>query len=632
MAPWQGWHYQAQLSVPDVDCAWAGLEDDGVGEFLKGVRGGCMAGPRKNCRLAAIMAVDVVGYCGLVGADEVRTLARVRAHLVELVEPLIAEYHGRVVKRTGDGALVEFGSTVDAVECAVAIQNGMAEREAARPEDQRVRYRIGINMGEIVLEDGDIFGNVVNVAARLQEVAEAGGICVSASVQEQVRTKIALGFHDLGERRLKNIAAPVCVYRTASTPSSSSAAVPTIDKPAIAVLPFENLSGDPEQQYFSDGITEDIITELSRFRSLSVIARISAVALRTRPIKVQDIARELGVAYVVEGSVRRAAERLRITAQLVDVKTGKHLWAERYDRELELRKVFDLQDEVARAVASTISSRVDAVGRHRAEHLSPTELTAYDLVLRAKDLTSKYTRADNEKALACAEGAVELDSTSARAHAHAAWCHFFNYMACWTADRENALAKAYELAQRAVMLDETDSFAHCILGAVHWFRREYDEARSEIKIAIDLNPNDPEARRYYGNLLAATGNPDAGIEQIDLGKRLNPFDTRWVPWIRGIACFTARRYDEAIAALRQAHDPINEVRGWLAASYAHAGRVEEAKAMLEKFLRTADSDMAAFPGHRLKDWESYWHGAFEYRDQKDFDHLFDALRKAGMPE
>jgi adenylate cyclase len=591
-----------------------------------------MAGARADRRLAAIMAVDVVGYSRLVGVDEAGTLARVKAHRVEFAEPLIAEYHGRVVKLTGDGALVEFGSAVDAVECAFAIQNGMAEREAAQPEKQRIRYRIGINLGDIVLDDGDIFGDNVNVAVRLQEVAEPGGICVSASVQEQVRTKIALGFYDLGERRLRNIAAPARIYGTAPTPSSSSAAVPTIYKPSIAVLPFENLSGDPEQQYFSDGITEDIITELSRFRSLSVIARVSSVALRTKAIKVQDIGRDLDVAYVVEGSVRRAAERLRITAQLVDAETGRHLWAERYDRELELRDVFALQLEVARAVASTFSSRVDAVGRDRAARLTPTELRAYDLVLRAKALTSKYTRADNEQALACAERAVELDSTSARAHAHAAWCYFFNYMACWVADTKNALAKAYELADRAVSLDETDSFAHCIMGAVHWFRREYDEARSEIERAIDLNPNDPEARRYYGNLLVATGNPDAGIEQIDLGKRLNPFDTRWVPWIRGIACFTARRYDEAIATLKQARDPINEVRGWLAASYAHAGHLQEARATLEEFLRTAESDMAAFPGHRLKDWESYWHGAFEYRDQKDFDHLFDALRKAGLPE
>jgi adenylate cyclase len=579
-------------------------------------------------RLAAILAADIVGYSRLMAVNEQDTHARLKTLLTDFIAPEIAKHHGRIVKLTGDGALVEFGSVVDAVECAVAIQAGVAARQADQANDRRIVFRIGINIGDVIIEDDDIYGDDVNITARLQEVAEPGGICVSAIVREQVQTKIALGFYDLGERRLKNIAKAVRIYRTAPTPLSSSAAVPTIDKPSIAVLPFENRSGDPEQQYFSDGITEDIITELSRFRSLSVIARVSSVALRTKAIK--DIASELGVAYVVEGSVRRAAERLRITAQLVDAETGNHLWAERYDR--ELHDVFALQDDVARAVASTISARVAAVGCDRALRLSATELRAYDLVLRAKALTSKYTRADNEQALACAERAVELDSTSARAHAHAAWCYFFNYMACWVADTKNALAKAYELAKRAVTLDGTDSFAHCILGAVHWFRREYDEARSEIEIAIDLNPNDPEARRYYGNLLAATGNPDAGIEQIDLGKRLNPFDTRWVPWIRGIACFTARRYDEAIDTLKQARDPINEVRGWLAASYAHAGRLQEARATLEEFLRTAESDMAVFPGHRLKDWESYWHGAFEYRDQKDFDHLFDALRKAGLPE
>jgi TolB-like protein len=405
---------------------------------------------------------------------------------------------------------------------------------------------------------------------------------------------------------------------------------PLPDKPSIAVLPFENLSGNPEQQYFSDGITEDIIIELSRFRSLFVIARNSSFAFKGKSIKVQDIARELGVAYIVEGSVRRAGERVRINAQLIDAGTGNHLWAERYEQ--DMLDIFALQDEVARSVASTVSGRVEAAGRDRVERLSPTALRAYDLVLRAKELTLKYTRSHNTQALACAERAVQLDPASARAHAHAAWCHFYNYMACWTADRDNALAKAYELAQRAVELDETDSFAHTMLGIMHIFRREYEEARAEIMGAIELNPNDPVARRYYAMFLAATGNAEAGIEQIELGRRLNPFDTRWVPWDRGIVCFTARRYDEAIAALRQARDPINEVRGWLAASYAHAGRLQEAHTTLEEFLRVAESDMAVFPGRQLKDWEPYWHGAFEYRDQKDFDHLFDALRKAGLQD
>jgi adenylate cyclase len=510
----------------------------------------------------------------------------------------------------------------------------MVERNADMASDQRITFRVGINLGDIIIDGDDIHdihGDGVNIAARLEAMAEPGMVCVSASAWEHARGKVPFGADDLGEHQLKNIERPVRVFRIASGGAmATSKPLPLPDKPSIAVLPFENMSGGLEQQYFSDGITEDIITELSRFHSLFVIARNSSFSFRGKSVKVQEIARELSVGYVVEGSVRRAADRVRITAQLVDGITGNHLWAERYDR--DMRDIFTLQDEVARSVASTVSGRVDAAGRDLAVRLSPAALKAYDLVLRAKALALKYTRTDNTQALACAERALELDPTSARASAHAAYCHFINYMACWTADREHALATAYELAQRAVVLDETDSFAHSIVGFIHLFRREYDEAQSEAERAIDLNPNDPEARRFYGDFLAMTGNPEAAIEQIDLAKRLNPFDTLWVPWLRGAYCFTARRYDEAIAALRQVRDPINEVRGWLAASYAHAGRLEEARATLNEFLRVAESDMAVFPGRRLKDWEEYWHGAFEYRDQKDFDHLFDALRKAGLSE
>ena len=402
------------------------------------------------------------------------------------------------------------------------------------------------------------------------------------------------------------------------------------DKPSIAVLAFENLSNDPEQQYFSDGITEDIITELSRFRSLFVISYDSSFAFKGKGIKIQDIARELGVAYVVEGSVRRAAERVRISAQLIDAATGTHLWAERYDR--DVHDIFAVQDEVARAVASTVSVRVEVAGGDRAERLSPAALRAYDLVLRARALTMNYTRAGNQQALACAERAVQLDPGSASAHAHASWCLFYNHMACWTADREQALARAYEMAQRGVWLDETDSFPHTMLGIIQLFRREYDQARAEILEGIDRNPNDFMARRYYGMFLAATGSAEAGIEQIQIGKRLNPFDTRWVPWDLGIACFSARRYEDAIAALKQTRNPINEVRGWLAASYAQAGRLQEARSTLEEFLRVAETDMATFPGHRLKDWEPYWHGALEYQFEEDFAHLFGALRKAGLSD
>jgi TolB-like protein/Flp pilus assembly protein TadD len=585
--------------------------------------------PRR--RLAAILAADVVGYSAMMQADEAGTLAALKSRRREILQPLVGKHHGRIVKLMGDGVLVEFGSAVNAVACAVELQKRMAAENDGLPEERCIALRVGINLGDVIIEGGDLYGDGVNIAARLQEKAEPGGILVSGTTYDHVRNKVDAGFDDLGTQALKNIAEPVRIYGVAGTPTAAAPMPkPASDKPSIAVLPFTNMSDDREQEYFSDGITEDIITELSRFHSLFVIARISSNGFKSRSMKVQDIARELGVAYIVEGSVRRDASRVRINAQLIDAGSGNHLWAERYDR--DMRDIFVLQDEVAHAVASTVSGRVEAAGRDRAVRLGPTTLRAYDLVLRAKALTAKYTKADNAQALVCAERAVELDPTSARAHSHAAWCHFFDHMAWWVVDRENSLAKAYELAQRAVVLDETDSFAHCILGAVHMFRREYNEARSEIERAIDLNPNDPDARRYYGNLLGATGNANAGIEQMDLAKRLNPFDTRWVPWIRGIACFTARRYDEAIAAFRQARNPINEVRGWLAASYAQAGRLQEARATLEEFLRVAESDMTVFPGRRLKDWEPYWHGAFEYQDQQDFDHLFDALRKAGLPE
>jgi TolB-like protein/Flp pilus assembly protein TadD len=437
-------------------------------------------------------------------------------------------------------------------------------------------------------------------------------------------------YESIRQQRLLAMPVAAAAVSTHAPAANAGAGMPLPDKPSIAVLPFENLSGDPEQQYFSDGITEDIITDLSRFRSLFVIARQSSFAFKGLPIKVQEIGRELGVGYIVEGSVRRVADRVRVSAQLVDAASGSHLWVERYDRELS--DIFAVQDEIARSVAAAVSGRIEVASRDRVRRLSPTELKAYDLVLRAKALTMNYTRADNAEARVCAERAIELDPSSARALTHSAWCHFYDHMACWTADIDASLARSFDLAQRAVLLDETDSFAHTIVGIVHWFRREFDQARVEILAGVTLNPNDFLARRYHGMFLAATGRAESGIEQIELGRRLNPFDTRWVPWDLGIVCFTAHRYEEAIAALKQARKPINEVRGWLAASYAQAGRSREACETLEEFLRIAETDMAIFPGRKLKDWERYWHGAFEYQEQKDFDHLFDALRKAGLPD
>jgi adenylate cyclase len=405
-------------------------------------------------------------------------------------------------------------------------------------------------------------------------------------------------------------------------------ASPAPAKPSIAVLPFVNLSGDPEQEYFSDGITEDIITELSRFRTLLVIARNSSFQYRGGNVDVVRIGRELGVRYLAEGSVRRLGDRVRISAQLIDAHSGSHLWAEHYDR--DAAEILLVQDDIIRAIATTLGHRVEAAGRERALRLSSDGLSAYDLVLRSEALLLRFTKADNAEAQRLAEKAVELDPRSALAHAQLGWTHCMDYIASWVADRARALETAYALAQRAVLLNEADCRARWLLGNVQVYRREYDEARGQLLTAIALNPNDVEARGIYGFYLMAVGEVDAAIEQFDMAKRTNPFEFNWVTWYRGIALFTGRRYDEAIAVLKQVHNPNNEVRCCLAVSYAGAGRLPEARAMLAEFLAVAQRDMERFPGHRLADWEPHLHGLIEYRDPRDFEHLFAALRAAGM--
>jgi TolB-like protein/Tfp pilus assembly protein PilF len=411
-------------------------------------------------------------------------------------------------------------------------------------------------------------------------------------------------------------------------PTTQRAASPPEDKPSIAVLSFVNMSGDPEQEYFSDGITEDVIIELSRFRDLLVIARNSSFEHRHKAIDVKRVACELGDQFVVVGSVRKFDSRVRISAQLIDVATGNHLWAERYDR--DLADVLALQEELAHAIAATVGGRVEAAGRDRATRLSPARLTAYDLVLRAKALHLRFNRSDMDQARPLFLRAIETDPTNARAHAYYANCCFIIWAAYWTAEREPVFEEFFRHAKRAVALDDSDSSARWILGLAHLYRREYEDARVHFEKALEHNPNYTEARIFYGFFLTAIGQPDAAIEQVDLAKRHNPFNLSWVPWVQGITLFTARRYREAIDVFNQIPEPINEFRGWLAASYAQEGRLIEARRSLDEFLRVAKRDMVAYPGDRLKDWEPYWHAAIEYRDQRDFDHLFSALRTAGL--
>jgi adenylate cyclase len=590
-----------------------------------------MAEERAQRRLAAILAADVVNYSRLMAADEAGALAALKERRKRILDPLLAQYQGRIVKVMGDGVLVEFASAVNAVQCAVELQQAMAVTNEGRPADRQIVLRIGVNLGDVMVEGGDLYGEGVNIAARLEALADPGGILVSGTAYDHVSNKVKVGFEDIGAQTLKNIAQPVRAYRVTGMPAVTVPAPKVaLDKPAVAVLPFTNMSGDTEQEYFSDGITEDIITELSRFHSLLVIARNSSFAFKGRPLKVQEIGRELGVAYVVEGSVRRLGDRLRLTAQLIESASGSHIWAERYDR--DVHDIFNIQDELAHAIAATIGAKVEAVGRENAAKLSPSALKAHDLVLRAKAHALKYTRNDLEQARQMARYAIELDPTSAQAPACYAFCCSVIIYSNWTSDRDQLRVEAFDAAKRAVALDVTDNYARWVLGMVYLTRREYEEARIHLEKVVENNPNDTEGRGIFAMLLVAIGEAGAAIEHFEIMKRQNPFDLSWFPWIKGLAYFTLRRYGMAIATFKQMPEPHNEVRGYLAACHAYLGKSAEAKAMLEEFLRVAERDMLVFPGHRLTDWDDYWRNTCWYKRQEDHDHLMDGLRKAGLPE
>jgi adenylate cyclase len=418
-----------------------------------------MSGARVERRLAAILAVDVVGYSRLMGEDEEGTLAALRAVRRELSDPKIAEHRGRIVKTTGDGLLVEFASVVDAVRCAVEVQHEMAARNAAVPAERPIEFRMGINVGDIIIEDGDIFGDGVNIAARLEALAEPGGICLSAAAHEQVRDRLDIAFEDLGEQQVKNIARPVRTYRVALGASPRAALpvrapLPLPDKPSIAVLPFANMSGDSEQEYFADGMVEEIITALSRIRWLFIIARNSSFTYKGRAVDVKQVGRELGVRYVLEGSVRKAGGRVRITAQLVEAETGTHLWADRFDGSLE--DVFELQDKIAISVAGVIEPALQAAEMRRSMARPTTDLSAYDLYLRAAAVFYPITRERVFQALGLLEQAIAIDRDYAPALAWAAICHLVLFTQTWVEEAETSRRKAADLARQALQMAQND--------------------------------------------------------------------------------------------------------------------------------------------------------------------------------
>jgi len=554
---------------------------------------------RVERRLAAILAADVAGYSRLIEADEEGTLGRLRVLRAETIDPKIAGHRGRIVKTTGDGLLVEFASVVDALRCAAEMQADLAEGNAALSPDRRIEFRIGINMSDIVVEDGDIFGDGVNVAARLEGLAAPGGICVSARVREDTVGKLDLAFEDIGEQALKNIARPVRVYRVGPLPNPPPQAregrvgvLPLPDKPSIAVLPFANMSGDPEQEYFADGMVEEIITALSRIRWLFVIARNSSFTYKGQAVDVKQVGRELGVRYVLEGSVRKAGGRVRITAQLIDALTGAHLWADRFDGSLE--DVFDLQDKVASSVAGVIKPALQAAETARSENRPTNDITAYDLYLRAYAMVLSSTRHSLE-ALRLLEQAIERDPRCGPALAWAAFCCLRLLRDGRSEDPEADRLKGDDFARRALEVagDDPGILANAAL-ALAYFGEDIGAMVALVDRALALNPN--FARGWYisGVLRNWAGQPDIAIEHLEASLRLSP-RARVGNSLAGIgaAHFLSRRFDEAVPKLLLAiQDSPSFTHPYrvLAACYAHMGRLDEAREIVER-LRTITRGM-----------------------------------------
>lgn len=529
-------------------------------------------------RLAAIFAVDVVGYSRLMEADEAGTLAALKSLRKNLIAPEFAEHRGRIVKLMGDGALGEFASVVDATECAVGIQQGMIERNVKLPECERIELRIGINIGDIIVEGEDIYGDGVNVAARLEGLADPGGICVSRNVFNQVKNKVDLGFQDMGEQRVKNIAEPVGAYRVLLPQPAVADAPPAMPhKPSIAVLPFDNLSGDPEQEYLSDGITEDIITALSRLHWFLVIARNSTFVYKGRSVDVKQVGRELGVRYVLEGSVRKAGNRVRITAQLVDTMSGAHHWAQNFDR--ELADVFELQDDITQSVASAIEPKLVAAEGARSQGRSSRDMSAWDLVSRAMAHYGRMTTSESEIAIKTLRSAVERYPDYGPAHSMLAFALLVSGHVGWIPESDDS-AYAAELARRAAQLDNEDPWAHLALGYVAFTRRRTDETIKEYKRALELNPNFATAHGYLGWALAFDGQSDEAIRYFELALRTSPHDPLKAFFYSGtgVAHYYAYRFDEAVEWTRNAireRPGFTASRRLLCAALAQAGRMDE---------------------------------------------------------
>jgi adenylate cyclase len=578
-------------------------------------------------RLAAVLAADVVGYSDLMSKDEEGTMGRLRNLRRQVIEPRIRSHHGRLVKTIGDGFLVEFSSPVEAVRCAVELQEAVAGSDV---DPTSLQLRIGINIGDIIIEDdGDIFGDGVNIASRLQKLALPGGICLSGKVYEEVRDKLSYAFEDKGEHQFKNIGRPIRVFCLLEGLDSSRSPGPHRsleqfhDRPSIAVLPFVNLSRDPEQEYFADGIVEDIIAALSRFKSLFVIARNSTFAYKSNPVRVQQIGRELGVRYVLEGSVRRSGKKIRITAQLVDASTGMHLWAEHYDGVIE--DVFDLQDQISASVVGSIQPSIRAAEIERARRKRPESLDAYDLVMRALPHVWALEWESNKEATRLLEKALLLDPGYPLALSLAAWCRGQRIVYNWSENIQEDKRETLRQAQAAAALAHDDPFILTVLGAALSITREFQRAASMLDRALFLDPNSAWAWNRSGWLHNYRDDPEVAIQHFERSLRLSPFDPMAFNCEMGIgsAHFIARRYDQAAhwqeKALMTKPSAI-WIHRTLAPAYALAGEIDKAKESVAELLK-------GYPGLRIADITQAL--AFS---KEVMSRLGDGLRQAGLPD
>jgi TolB-like protein/class 3 adenylate cyclase len=572
-------------------------------------------------KLAAIFAADVEGYSRLMGLDEVGTLRTLTAYRA-IIDGLIAQHRGRIFNTAGDSVLAEFPSVVDAVQCAISVQRTLGEENEKRQTDQQMRYRIGVHVGDVLVQGANLFGDGVNIAARLETLAEPGGICVSGAVRDYLGKKLPVVFTDFGEQTVKNIAEPVRAYRIGASATAPIGApdrtpLPLPDKPSIFVLPFTSMSSDPDQQYFADGLTEDLITDLSKVPGFFVIARNSSFSYKGKAVDVRQIAREMGVRYILEGSARRSSERIRINAQLIDAVGGGHVWADRFDRDLV--DIFAVQDEVISKIVTVLAGKLVAGRLH--ERQRTANLDAYDCCVRGKlGHWNAKSPEQHREARALLEKAIALDPEYAEAHAWLAFTRWFAWVH-WGSPSDLDRAGAVSIALRAVALDPRSATTQWVLGLAMLFERRWAEGLAAIHTALQLDPNRADVWIILAMLMILEGRPTEAVECARKAFRLDPHPTGLFYWILGEAQYAARQYDLAIDTLRNAATYERPSRRILAASLAQLGCVDDAR-------REAQAFMAANPNFTI----SQWAATQPHRDERVSQHFIEGYRKAGLPE